>query len=632
MQNKPRDTGGQTQANDYVFRYPVGQGHDHTALYHNRLAELLRSTLESLLNTVVLQRDGRDIKIDGFRWLDVKSDSYRIFGDSVKNPPPVAVDHKDDPLPRTVENFQDPQNAVFYEPRIDLIKRLAESLLNLVDFETQGKPVMVDGFRLKDLEDWVVPSPADPAEVFEYAATRCSCDCVFCCNKGNPALLAAVQTPVRSSAEELREMETRLRFLSPQGKMALFPTSGTICDAMSHPYFLDILRKLRQKTDKPFRITTNGNMLTPEVVSALAQLKPVYIYISLNSSSPARRRMLMNDPQPETAIGSLQLLRRAGIPYAAVIVPWPVDTADKMLEDLAATVRYAAENGAHIIQVNLPGYSRYFSSKAPFDTGEIWLAIVRCVRTLRDACDTPIVVMPALYEENLYEPKKNLPLVTGIVQNSPACLAGVKMGDLLVEVGGIPVRDRPQARDLLAATNSSGMADVIIRVQRGGRILVLNLDTRHCSYPYSNAIDDYLGIVFRGAGLRSSCLERLKDIVETHRAERVLFLSSELMRPTFEQCLAESHLFDNVRIETDVPKNTFFGGNIIMGDLLVVQDFTDCIEGHLKRGERPDLVVIPSSPFNLSGWGRDLTGRVYLDIERHTGVSLELLPCDTIYS
>ena len=105
------------------------------------------------------------------------------------------------------------------------------------------------------------------------------------------------------------------------------------------------------------------------------------------------------------------------------------------------------------------------------------------------------------------------------------------------------------------------------------------------------------------------------------------------MMPTFEQCLAESRLFDgNVRIVIDVPENAFFGGNIIMGDLLVVQDFIECIERHLKSGDKPELVVIPSSPFNLSGWGRDLTGRVYLDIEKNTGVPVELLPCDTIYS
>ena len=69
-----------------------------------------------------------------------------------------------------------------------------------------------------------------------------------------------------------------------------------------------------------------------------------------------------------------------------------------------------------------------------------------------------------------------------------------------------------------------------------------------------------------------------------------------------------------------------------MGDLMVVQDFIDCIKKYLEQyNKRPDLIVIPSSPFNLGQWRRDLTGRVYLDIEREVGIPVELLDCETIY-
>jgi len=69
-----------------------------------------------------------------------------------------------------------------------------------------------------------------------------------------------------------------------------------------------------------------------------------------------------------------------------------------------------------------------------------------------------------------------------------------------------------------------------------------------------------------------------------------------------------------------------------MGDLLVVEDFIYGIRRYLnKKDSKLDLIVIPSSPFNLNQWGRDLTGRVYLDIERETGIPVEILPCTTIY-
>ncbi|MDO8672237.1 MAG: hypothetical protein Q7O66_12555, partial [Dehalococcoidia bacterium] len=70
----------------------------------------------------------------------------------------------------------------------------------------------------------------------------------------------------------------------------------------------------------------------------------------------------------------------------------------------------------------------------------------------------------------------------------------------------------------------------------------------------------------------------------------------------------------------------------VMGDLMVVQDFIDCVEDYLAAGNPlPDLIVVPSSPFNLGRFNRDLTGRVYLDIERQLGIPVALLACETIY-
>ena len=69
-----------------------------------------------------------------------------------------------------------------------------------------------------------------------------------------------------------------------------------------------------------------------------------------------------------------------------------------------------------------------------------------------------------------------------------------------------------------------------------------------------------------------------------------------------------------------------------MGDLMVVEDFIRAAEDFMKTERiRPDLIVIPSSPFHLSRWGRDLTGRVYLDIERTLKIPVGLIECDPIF-
>ena len=252
-----------------------------------------------------------------------------------------------------------------YEPRIPYIKRILESLLSVITLESNGKPVKVDGFRLKDLNQWLVPSAGDPAEVFDHLATRCDCDCSFCYLRGNPPSLALEQ-PKRKSEEEWQEARTRLKYFSPRGKRSLFPTLGSPYEVLSHPHALELLRELRRKTDRPFRFSTNGNRLTAEFIRELSALKPVYLYLSLNSSSPARRKEIMGTGNPEVAIRSFPLLKEQGIPFAVIIVPWPLSSKEEMLSDLRETVAYADRHDAHLVEVSLPGHSRYFSSGAAF--------------------------------------------------------------------------------------------------------------------------------------------------------------------------------------------------------------------------------------------------------------------------
>ena len=619
--------GGDKTSQDHIFNFKLDLDSEGKPIYHYRLAELVRVILENLLNIVVPLKLDKDIKIDGFRWLMDKENSYQLF--------PQTDGHFQSPSPSNINTGTSygVSNAGFYEPRIDFIKKLTESLLTLIEFEKEGKVVAVDGFRLKNLRDWLVPSAGDPREVFEYTASRCNCDCIFCCNKGNPPSVSPCHNYYRTAEDEFKEIKTRIHYFLPSAEQALFPSSGSIYEVTEHPHYMDVLHQLREKTAKPFILTTNGSNLSPTVVAELDTLKPVYLYLSLNSSSASRRRKLMKDQQPEVAINALPLLKQQRIPYTTVIVPWPVDTVNEMLEDLSSTVSYAAEYDTHLIQVNLPGYSRYFSSSELFDIHQLWTAVISRVRELREEHNCPIVAMPTMYEENIYQPRKNLPQILGLVKNSPAYISGLRREDLILQINGIRIYDRPQARDLLSILQHSGGKEVSLRVQRNQQTLEMSLDLARYSYPYSPDTDTYLGIVFMGTGLRMSYIENLREVIDYHKAKHVLFLSSEIVKPTFEQCLTESRLFgDNqLEINIEIPKNNFFGGNIFMGDLLVVQDFIDCISKHItQKGCKPDLVIIPSSPFSLSGWGRDLTGRVYMDIERETGIPVELLDCSTI--
>jgi hypothetical protein len=627
------------EEDDYIFRYPLETREGGSQ--RDPLGEMVRLQLESLLNLLTLSRDGEEVRADGFRLMNegesihpifpLQSDEAKVEG-KVKagGEPKPRPESQTEAWPHPAASFQSARNAELYEPRISHIKRVLESLLSVITLESNGEPVKVDGFRLKDLREWLVPSAGDPAEVFDQLASRCDCDCNFCYLRGNPPSLALEQ-PTRKSDEEWQEARTRLRYFSPRGKRSLFPTLGSPYEVLSHPRALDLLRELRRKTDRPFRFSTNGNRLTSEFIRELSPLKPLYLYLSLNSSSPARRGEIMGTRKAETAIRSLPLLKEQGIPFAVIIVPWPVPSKEEMLSDLRETVADADRQDAHLVEVSLPGFSRYFSSPPPFDREEVWSSVVAEIRMLRQKVSCPLLIKPSLYEETRHEKRFNLPAVIGVVKNSPAALSGLKPGDLLLSVAGLKVASRPQARDLLHLHHQNRTASLALSVQRGGEVLELNLLPGKHGYPYAPETDHHWGMIFPGAGFRPSILEGLKTVIARHQAKKVLLLSSALVKPIFLQLLRESSLFGGVQILVEVPENRYFGGNICMGDLLVVQDFIAAIREYLGKNPLPDLVVIPSSPFSLGQWRRDLEGRVFAEIERSAGLPVALLDCEPIY-
>jgi len=638
---------------DYIFRYPVCEANNRRGDRCKSRLDLVKRHLQNLLQIVIPCDGGSEVKIDGFKLMNDRGIIHRLFdqheedanqslckkpGSSVPDKTLIELEEKDDNSARGEKDnhpcsFQSMKNATLYEPTIEYIERQLESLLDLVDLESSGKPLTVDGFRLKDLSQWVEDSPCDPADMLGYVATRCNCNCVFCYNNGSPPSLALV-SPSRSPEEEFKEVQTRLKYFSPGKGRDLFPSLGTCFEAFLHPYFKDVLEGIRKKSDRLIRVSTNGTTLTQELVDYLSAFNPVHLDVALHSSSPLRRQRLMRDKTPETAIKSLSLLRKAGVVYDIVIVPWPDGSLDEMLDDMETTIDYAEENHVRLIQISLPGYSRYFSEKELFNRDYVWEAITGKVRDIRCKTEVPIVTRPAVYEEGLFCNQKNLPEVIGVVKGSPAFYGGLQTGDILKKVGSNLVRNRPQALVLLSILQQSGMESVTIQVLRHGRKLNLSLNLNRFSYPYSKHAGTHLGVVFMGAGLKTGYLETLRELIEEKGAKKILLLTSVLMKPLLEQIIRESLFFGggDLHIDIRVPPNRFFGGNICMGDLLVVQDYIDYIISYKRStGIRPELVVIPSSPFHLSGWGRDLTGRVYLDIERQTCIPVEILECQTIY-
>ncbi|MDY6933304.1 MAG: radical SAM protein [Spirochaetota bacterium] len=632
-------------SDDYIFRYKISN--DKKAHHQGSLRkDLLRRSIENILDMVILCSRGKDVTIDGFRLLNNKHQQHNLFCDEDSR----AEDKKDDgtvqntnDIPKNNISFTDeesihysyqlPENAALYEPTIEFIKKQLENILEHIELESEGNVVNIDGFRLKKLSHWLEESSCDPADMIGYLATRCNCNCVFCYNKGKPPALA-LNSPSRASEEEHREIRTRLKYYSPKQKTNLFPTLGLCFEPFIHPHFREVLGNLRKSTNNLIRICTNGSTLTDEMIAFLIQMKPLHLDIALHSSNPRRRKMLMQDNTSEIAIESLPFLKKAGIVYDIVIVPWPMESIDEMIDDMIKTIDYSAKHDVHLVQISLPGFSQYFSEKAPFDHHQIWELITQKVREIRNTFDVPIVTRPTMYEEGLYYSKTNIPEIIGIVKGSPSFNSGLERGDIINKIGSNAIHNRPQARELLSILQRGNIASIPFEITRDGQKLEIPIDLKNFSYPFSKYVDTHLGIVFMGTGFRKGYLESISRIIGLRGAKNILILSSTLVKPLLEQNIRESPFFKGVdlNIEIGIPNNNLFGGNICLGDLLVVQDYIDYIKEYCNSHNRsPDLIIIPSSPFNLSGWGRDLTGRVYLDIERRTGIPVEIVECYTIY-
>lgn len=592
---------------DYCFRYPIARDPGHGTGHPDTLIEY---HLRQLLDLLVPTSGNQEFMIDGYKLLNDPDMVHPIVFSEEKTSSPDAG----------------PMDL--YEPRIGYIRRLLESLLEVIELEADGKPLRVDGFRLKNLSNWL-STGGGVSDILAHAASRCNLNCRFCYNKGTTP---ALRPRPGDASDEYRAICQRIKQYVPGSGLNIFPDMTSPCEMLAHPRISDILFQLRRKTRECFRISTNGSTLTPGMMKILTAVKPVYLDISLNSASPVRRRWLMHDDKPEIAINAPGLLEKLGIPYSLVIVPWPFPSTGEMIDDLNRTLSFAQNHHPTLVQISLPGYTRHLLPEKLDFGEEVWIALKRFIKNRRLRMNCPVVMRPGLYEEYDEPERINEPILIGIIENSPLDMAGIRKNDRIMKINGIPVKNRRQARSLLTILHQSDLKATQIQVLRENGPLDIPVDLCKRAYPYLPEAVTHLGAVFSSGGIPESWMDRLQQAITSRSAGSVLLLTSKLIRPVLETMIAKNPWFSTIDLHLAVPENRYFGGNIFMGDLLVVEDVISTVRDFIVREKiSPDLVLLPSSPFHMSGWGRDLTGRVYLDIERLLKIPVALVPCDPLF-
>jgi len=546
------------------------------------------------------------------------------------------------PVPGTPQRSRDVRSRVRYEavlsysrnePRIDVIRNGLERALRLGEFIGEGRALAVDGFRLRDLAQWAYYGAGSLEDNIGSISSYCNCDCDFCYEKGTRETGIALGRVQLS----LQEVATRLKYYSAEKQTGLVPSSRWSLEPFANPHCLEILERMHAAAPNQWiNLTTSGSHLTEEVVARLARLRPIMLSVSLNAASVEVRARTMRDRPPgsaETALASPALLRKYEIPFVGSYVPWP----SKPLSDMADMVRLLDRCDAVSVRICLPSYTRYSHPDPPFDTRSYWAEILSVCDGLRQEVSIPIRPTPAMYQMRTMRP-----VIQGTTKYSPACEAGLRYGDLVVEIESEPVYTRPEVSRWLAKR----FADQELRatrftVERNGQRVEVEVphpqDRQSLRYPHYWLAqpDTPLGWV-GGLGLHMAdgpeltSFVRLKELAEEYPGKHVLFLISELMEPCFQEGMAMlgemASFVDAVSFHVAMPRCQFWGGNMVVADLWTIQDLIEQTTVWIETsGVRPDVVIVPSSFLNQSG--RDLLGRCYLEFERELGIGLRLLPC-----
>ena len=507
------------------------------------------------------------------------------------------------------------------EPRVELIETMLRSLLALVELEYRGEPVPVDGFRFRDLEDWRTANESSLQQNLGSLSTVCNCHCRFCYEDGNPPGLFEKEPPFVG----IQEARTRERYL--RDGRGLPRESKGFFEPLANPDFIELLEIVRQRdAQHVIDVTTNGVQLTPELVERLLPLAPVYLNVSLISSDAKTRGKIMGAPHADRTIRAIQLLRARQIPFMGTIVPWP----EQGLDDVERTLEFLDECEARLVRISMPGLSRYHPRYRPGVVRDWLPRVMERVLAVRERLQTPVVISPHAHVTASLAAD-----IEGVVRSSPAAAAGIRLGDRLTAIDGKEVVSRAHAAGLLDHAAKAGTAEVEVR--RGEESISMTLaelPENADAYPYQPrgyARLDFPGMRFGLVLPGSFHLQYAKQIfaaVQDHGARRPLILSSRYFRGLVEGMLAALPLSEGTEAQVVVPENGYFGGDVDIADLWVLEDIAAAVRAHAAAQGAPDLIILPNS--FLSRWGRDLLGVPYTELERALGIEVALVWCERI--
>lgn len=516
----------------------------------------------------------------------------------------------------------DTASFVIPEPRITDIADTISSILSLVQFEKNGELVDIDGFRLRNLGQWVGSFTNTSLNALTPISSVCNSKCDFCFEENVPYAR-------EQSLMSIEEARTRLKYYSPESGSSLFPSNRNHMETFVHPKAVELVAMARDREPgKVFWITTNGSHFTESVVKKLAELKPLIFKLSINSSNRDDNLALMHTgDKTDIALNAPLLLQKYKLPYVGGIVAWPTLS----LASIEETVYYLEKAGAYAVRIRLPLTHKWLNHQLNIDFDKHWKTIAEFAHQIRHKVSVPIIVEPPLFWLDPIVPE-----IDGVIKNSPAYNAGLKPSDIVRKIENQPVHTRVESEAILDRLHMSEAKEISIEIERNEQVMNLILkDDDTCGYPYSSE-----GF-FRGENygilhiedFRLNHIQKLLELINSYSAKNVLLFSSAIMEPIFHSIVSAipefSDQIENTNLYVRTIDENSFGGNYDVMDSRIVVDYAKAIRKHLGEGKSLDLILIPDA-FG-SPWGTDVYGASISDLTIEFAVPVEQVEWLMVY-
>lgn len=408
---------------------------------------------------------------------------------------------------------------------------------------------------------------------------RCNLSCLFCSHRYNPPEARVYDLPPLPS-EKIKYL---IDGLDPSAGIIIGESATRLREGepFTHPHITEILSTIRERFPAaPVQITTNGTLLTPDMLHLLTRLQPIELVLSLNSITKKSRRLLMGDKEPGRVTKIIEEIAERGIPFHGSVVAMPNLTG---WDDLAETLRFLESRGAQTIRLFIPGFTRFTPDYLAISSDEL-TGLNEFIRNMQDALTCPLLPEPPGITGIM-------PVIEGVIRNSPAAAAGLQRKDVILSVNEENPRCRAEAFNIILRR-----ADPAIEIKRDNNRLQKTIIKRK---------NESSGIT-----MHYDLDPRDIDTVHNHikSGKNILLLTSRAAAPLWEATVSGINR-ENLKIAA-VP-SFFWGGSIFSAGLLTIADIRREIK-KLPRNYSPEIVMLPPQAFDRQGL--DLCGQSYLKL------------------